>query len=54
MKIRERGCKDAQVRGRQKINERRRENRDNQMKQHENPKINAKEEVGKEKEAKGT
>ena len=48
MKIRERGCKDAQVRGRQKINERR-ETRDNKMKHHENPKINAKEKVYEEK-----
>ena len=53
MKIRERGCKDAQVRGRQKINERRRENRDNQMKQHENPKINAKEKGCEEKKRNG-
>ena len=53
MKIRERGCKDAQVRGRQKINERR-ETRDNKMKHHENPKINAKEKVYEETKRKGT
>ena len=52
MKIRERGCKDAQVRGRQKINEIR-ENRDNKMKRHENPEINAKEKVYEEKKRKG-
>ena len=46
MKIKERGCKDAQVRGRQKINERR-ETRDSKMKHHENPKINAKEKYEK-------
>ena len=51
-KIRERGCKDAQVRGRQKINERR-ETRDTKMKHHENPKINAKEKVYEEKKRKG-
>ena len=53
MKVRESGCRDALVRGRQKINERS-EYKGNNMKRHENPKINAKEEVGKEKEAKGT
>ena len=52
MKIRERGCKDAQVRGRQKINERR-ENRNNKVKHYENPNINAKERVYEEKKRKG-
>ena len=52
MKDRERGCKDALVRGRQKINERR-ENTGNNMNRHENPKTNAKEEVYEEKKQKG-
>ena len=52
MKDRERGCKDALVRGRQKINERR-ENTGNNMNRHENPKTNAKEEVYEEKKRKG-
>ena len=51
MKDRERGCKDALVRGRQKINEIR-ENRDNKMKRHENPEINAKEDLHEEKKRK--
>ena len=51
MKVRERGCKDALVRGRQKINERR-ENKGNNMKHHEKPKINAKEKIYEEKKRK--
>ena len=51
MKVRERGCKDALGRGRQKINERR-ENKGNNMKRHENPKFNAKQEMYEEKKRK--
>ena len=52
MKVRDRGCKDALVRGRQKINERS-EYKGNNMKRHENSKINAKEEIYEEKKRKG-
>ena len=52
MKVRERGCKDALVRGRQK-NHARREKKGSNMKRHENPKFNAKEDIYEEKKRKG-
>ena len=52
MKVRESGCRDALVRGRQNINERR-ENKGSNMKRHENPKFNVKEDIYEEKKRKG-